>query len=61
MEVPKFTGTSLTFTRSDRYGACYLQEYCDIWKVVIFGKLMVFCLVVDFPIITSIELFSFQD
>ena len=32
MEAPKFTGTPLAFTRSDRHGACYLEEYSDIWK-----------------------------
>ena len=32
MEALKFTGTLFTFTRSDRYGACYLEEYSDIWK-----------------------------
>ena len=32
MEALKFTSTLLTFTRSDRYGACYLEEYSDIWK-----------------------------
>ena len=33
MEAPKFSGTPLAFTRSDRHGACYLEEYSDIWKV----------------------------
>ena len=35
MEAPKFTGTPLAFTRSDRHGACYLEEYSDIKKVKI--------------------------
>ena len=26
MEVPKFAGTTLTFTTIDRFGACYLEE-----------------------------------